>query len=167
MNSAVTKPVKNFSSTKLTQTGYLPALNISADKATYKHHTREFLSCATVDPGADELIRVIGFGQPIVTAHKGFDIAKNFKEELDRFNVQPRQLEGGSFDGQYFHFNVHTSLKSLYNHQPTATLWAWDAMHKRGLVDIHLCKVSGGISNMENAFKTFKTFFRNQIRQQL
>ena len=72
MSRDVTKRMKNFSSTKLTQTGHLPALNISADKATYKHNTKQFLSCVTVVPGADELIRVIDFGQPIVTAHKVF-----------------------------------------------------------------------------------------------
>ena len=70
VSSAVTKRVKNFISTKLTQTGHLPSLNISADKVTHKHNTRQFLSRVTVVPGADDC-------QQIVTAHEGLDIAKN------------------------------------------------------------------------------------------
>ena len=97
VSSAVTKRVKNFISTKLTQTGHLSALNISADKATYKHNTRQFLACVTSFPEQMNLFELLVL-----------DIAKNFKEELYRFNFQPCQIEGESFDGQYIHFNIFT-----------------------------------------------------------
>ena len=46
--AAVTRRVKNFLNLRLTQTGHLPAINTTADKGTYKHRTRQFLSCVTL-----------------------------------------------------------------------------------------------------------------------
>eukprot|EP00794_Sanderia_malayensis_P014467 gene14467-15971_t len=142
VSRAVARRVATFINTRLVQTGHFPAVNITADKATYKHHTRQFLSCVTVVPGAGELLQVISFGQPIVKGHTGIEIAKNMKEGFDKFNLQSSQIEGGSFDGQYFHLRVEEALESaaLYDLPPKNVLWAWDAMHKSGLVDTHLCK---------------------------
>ncbi len=124
--------IGTFIDTGLLQTGHILALNITAEKATYKHHTRQFLSCVTVVPGAEELLQVISFGQPIVKGHKGIEIAKNIKDGLDAFNLQSSQIEGGSFDGQYFHLRVEEALESpaLYDIPPKNVLWAWDALHK-------------------------------------
>ena len=44
VSKAVDKRVKRFLSERLQQTGHLPPVNITADKATYKHRTRQFLS---------------------------------------------------------------------------------------------------------------------------
>ena len=142
VSRAVARRVTTFIGTRLVQTGHLPAVNITADKATFKHHTRQFLSCVTVVPGAEELLQVISFGQPIVKGHKGIEIAKNIKEGFDQFNLQSSQIEGGSFDGQYFHLRVEEALESaaLYDLPSKNVLWAWDALHKSGLVDTHLCK---------------------------
>ena len=85
---AVTRRVKNFLNLRLTQTGNLPAINTTADRATYKHRTRQFLSCVTLVPVADDLLQVISFGQPIVKGHKGFEIAQNIKEGLDIFGIK-------------------------------------------------------------------------------
>jgi hypothetical protein len=85
---------------------------------------------------------VISFGQPVVKGHKGIEIAMNIKEGFDEFNLQSCQIEGGSFDGQYFHLRVEEALESaaLYDLPPKTVLWAWDALHKSGLVDTHLRK---------------------------
>ena len=117
-------------------------LHSLADQATYKHHTWQFLSCVTVVPGADELLQMISSSQPVVKGHKGIEIAKNIKEGLDKFNLQSSQIERGSFDGQYFHLHVEEELESaaLYDILPKNVLLAWDALHKSGLVDTHLCK---------------------------
>ena len=113
LSAAVTRRVKNFVNLRLTQTGHLPAINITADKATYKHRTRQFISCVTLVPGADDIHQVISFGQPIVKGHKGFEITQNIKEDLDIFGIKSCQIEGGSFDGQYFHSSgVRSSLLS-------------------------------------------------------
>ena len=120
--TVITQRVKKFACTLLLQTGHLPVVNITADKATYKHDTRQFLSYVTVVPGAEDLLQVIRLGQPIVKGHKGIDIAKNIKEGLDIINLQSRQIEGGSFDGQYFHLNVLTSLENMYSIQNKSVL---------------------------------------------
>ena len=93
----------------------------------------QFLSCVTIVHGSDELIRVIGSGHPVVIAI----LRKNLIGS--KFNHVKLRGGGGSFDGQYFHLNIDT-LESRYDLQPTTTLLTWDAMHKSGLVDTHLCK---------------------------
>lgn len=142
VSKAVARRVRAFIGRRLPQTGHLPAVNITADKATYKHNTRQFLSCVSVVSGAEELIQVISFGHPIVKGHKGVELTMNIKEGLDKFNLQSCQIEGGSFDGQYFHLGVEKALESpaIYDLPPKNILWAWDALHKSGLVDTHLCK---------------------------
>lgn len=55
---------------------------------------------------------MISFGQPIVKGHKGIEIAKNIKEGFDKFSLQSSQIEGGSFDVQYFHLHVEEELES-------------------------------------------------------
>ena len=93
-------------------------------------------------PGAEELLQVISFGQPIVKGHTGLQLAMNIKETMDQFNVGSCQIEGRSFDGQYFHLGVQKALESpmVYDLQPNTVFWAWDALHRSGLIDIHLCK---------------------------
>ena len=128
VNKAVARRVREFISRRIPQTRHLPAVNIIADKATYKHNTRQFLSCVvSVVPGAEELLQVISFGQPIVKGHTGVELAKDIKEGLDNFKLQSCQIEGGSFDGQYFHLGVEKALESpaVYDLPPKNVLWAW------------------------------------------
>ena len=142
VSKAIVRRVSDFFGRKLSQTGHLPVVNITADKATYKHNTRQFFSCVTVMPGADKLLQVISFGQPIVKSHTGFQLAMNMKETMDHLDIKSCQIEGGSFDGQYFHLGVQKALESpaVYDLPPNTVLWAWDALHRSGLVDTHLCK---------------------------
>ena len=93
-------------------------------------------------PHEEELLQVISFGQPIVKGHTGIELARNIKEGMDKFNIKSCQIEGGSFDGQYFHLGVQKALESptVYDLLPNSVFWAWDALHKSGLVDTHLCK---------------------------
>ena len=60
-----------FLTSRLPQTGYLPPLNIGADKGTNRHRTRQFLTALTVVPDADELLQPIYIGQPVVKNHNG------------------------------------------------------------------------------------------------
>ena len=82
VSKEIVQRVSSFIGKKLPQTGHLLAINITADKATYKHNTRQFLSCVTVMPGAEELLQVISFGQPIVKGHTGLQLAMNIKETI-------------------------------------------------------------------------------------
>ena len=112
VSRAVARGVNTFIGIRLLQTGLLPDVNIIAGKVTYKHHTRQFLSCVTVIAGAEELPQVISFGQSIFIGHRGIEIAKNIKDELDKFYLHGSQIKGRSFDGEYFHIRVEEALES-------------------------------------------------------
>ena len=130
--------MNRFLSTRLPRTGHLPPLNITADKATYKHRTRQFVAATTVVPDSESLIQVILLGLPPVKGHHGPDIAANWKEVLDSRKIKAKQLEGGTTDGQYFHLGVPACMENLYELPRGAIHWGWDWMHKCGLVDNHL-----------------------------
>ena len=87
--------------------------------------------------GVEEPLQVISFGQPIVKNHTGPQLRMNIKETMDQFNIKSchGQIEGGSFDGQYFHLGVRKTLESpvVYDLQPNTVFWAWDALHRSGL----------------------------------
>ena len=51
VTKVIHKKVESFLKTPLVQTGHLPPCGISADKGTYKHRSRQFLSCVVVMPG--------------------------------------------------------------------------------------------------------------------
>ena len=51
----------------LEQIGHLPPVGLAADKGTYKHRSRQFLSFVTVMPGENNLLEVCTSGQPVVT----------------------------------------------------------------------------------------------------
>jgi hypothetical protein len=134
VSKAIVRRVSGFIGRKLPQTGHLPAVNITADKATYKHNTRQFLFCVTVMTDAEEMLQVISFGQSIVKGHTGNELAMNIKEGMDQFNIKSCHIEGGSFNGQYFHLGVQKALESptVYDLPPNTVFWAWDALHKSG-----------------------------------
>lgn len=91
----VSSRVNRFLSTPLIQTGDRPPLNISVDKATYKHRTRQFVSAVTIVPESENLIQYIYLGIPIAKAHSGIDIARNGKACMDE-----RQIEGDQIAGE-------------------------------------------------------------------
>ena len=59
LSNNINEKIKSFLCTPMIQTGLRPALKITADKATYCHHTRQFVGGITVIPGADEVIQCI------------------------------------------------------------------------------------------------------------
>ena len=50
-------------------------------------------------------------------------------------------MEGGSFDGQYFHLSVPAHLTEAL-HFSDQFICTWDALHKDGVVDNHICEDS-------------------------
>ena len=110
--------------------------------------------------------------------HTGIESAMNIKEGMDQFNIKSCQIEGGSFDGQYFHLGVQKALESptVYDLPPNSVFWAWDALHKSGLVDTHLCKEERFqwlVDDMDVCSQLFIMFnwgqtvlFRNKVCQQ-
>ena len=96
--------VQKYLNTPLKQTGHLPPCGVSADKGTYKHRSRQFLSCVTVMPGGNNWLEVLTCGKPVVTqGSTGLELAKNMKGGFDYIGLSPVQIESGVFDGVYFH----------------------------------------------------------------
>lgn len=51
--------VTNFFTTPLLQTGFPPVMNILADKATWKHCTRQFVAAIAMVPDAPTLLQTV------------------------------------------------------------------------------------------------------------
>ena len=80
---------------------------MSADKATYKHRSRQFISVVTINPGGDNFLEIISCGQPVVTGgSSGSELSRNIKSGLDEYSIVGCQLESAVFDGVYFHCSV-------------------------------------------------------------
>ena len=128
-----------FLGTRLPQTGFLPPINVQADKGTTVHNTRQFTTVTTITPGSASLLSVVYLGQPIVGNHSGEGVADSIVEELNKYGIAAAQVEGGSFDGQYFHLSVpdHLSKKLLLCSQFLCT---WDPLHKIGVMETHIRK---------------------------
>ena len=114
-------------------------MNVVADKATWKHRTRQFVMAITMVPDAPELLQTIYLGLPVVKRHCGMDIAESIKTLLDERQLTANQIVGASADGQYIHLGVEECLQSLYGDSLNCHM-SWDPMHKAGLVDKHIEK---------------------------
>ena len=137
------KRVKNFLQVPLLQTGHRPPVAISADKGTFKHRSRQFLSCVTVIPGGTNLLEVLTCGQPVVTqGSSGKQLALNMKTGFDYVGIDPDQIESGVFDGDYFHCSIeeHVGHGYLYVYKLNSgkVLVTWDPLHTTGLIDKHV-----------------------------
>ena len=113
------------------QTGFLPSINVQADKGTNISRTRQFTSVITIVPDSDIPICFIHLGQPVVKDHSGKGISQSIRDQILRYGIQNHQLEGASFDGQYFILNVPDHLCNLYS-LPSTFLAKWDPLHRAG-----------------------------------
>ena len=156
----VNKRVKQFMQTPLLQTGHLPPCAISADKGTFKHRSRQFLSCVTVIPGGANLLEVLTCGQPVVTqGSSGKQLALNMKSGFDYVGIDPQQIESGVFDGVYFHCSIEEHLGHLYKLKAGKVLFSWDPLHKTGLVDKHVTELMQWLQDIISVCQTiFKLF---------
>ena len=137
--SEIKKKKVQFLSTRLPQTGFLPAICLQADKGTTVHNTRQFTTVAVIVPGSEALITIIYLGQPIVKSHSGRGVAESMGEELGLAMIDSSQLESGSFDGQYFHLGVPCHLTEMLS-LPEQFLCTWDPLHKVGVTETHIRK---------------------------
>ena len=83
--------LKSHLSTRMVQTSFLPVINITADKATWKHETRQGIGLVTVVPDSEKVLQGFVLGFPVVTAHKGEGVAQNLTAVLDQF-IKPEQF---------------------------------------------------------------------------
>ena len=139
VKSVIHSRVTKFLTTPLMQTGHLPTCGLSADKGTYKHRSRQFISCVVIMPGGNNWLEVLTCGQPVVTeGSSGMQLAKNMKGGFDYMGIRAGQIESAVFDGVYFHCSIEEHLGNLYKFQPGQVIYTWDALHKTGLVDKHM-----------------------------
>ena len=103
-----------FLSTRMQQTGFLPPVNVQADKGTSIHRTRQFTSVFTTVPDSDTPICFLYLGQPVIKDHSGKGILQSIVNQILRFKIKDTQVEGASFDGQYFPLNVPDHMRQLH-----------------------------------------------------
>lgn len=124
----------DFLSTKNPVTNQLPLVSITADKITKLHRTFQITCLITIVDGVQTCI-VIDIS-PCGTSHNGDALAKKIKSVLDNFNIKlESQLNGMSFDGQYFDIAVDKKLHSFcsdIDHE--FFLPIWDIAHRLELV---------------------------------
>ena len=132
--------IKKFLTSKLQQTGHRPPLALSADKATYKHRSRQFLGGVTISPGGENFLETLSFGQPIVKGSTATALVKNSKQSFDLLGVNGSQIESTVFDGVYFHIGVQKHFDAAFGLKEGNILYSYDTLHKSGLVNTHLCK---------------------------
>ena len=107
----VNSRVRMFVQTPLVQTGHLPPVGISADKGTYKHRSRQFLSLVTIMPGGTNLLEILSCGQPVLTeGSTGLELAKNMKAGFDHIGVDPRKLSQEFLMGSTFTVLLRSTL---------------------------------------------------------
>ena len=134
----VQSKMTTFFSTPFKQTGHLPPVNASADKATYKHRTRQFTAVTTVVPDAENLFQVAYVGTPVVKDHTGYGLATTWKDSLDSKSIVGKQIVRWSTDGQYINLDTTRPLQNMY---PDCHVeLTWDPLHLAGLADAHLDK---------------------------
>ena len=129
--------VNKYFSSRLPQTGFLPPLNLQADKGTNCRRTRQFTSIVTVVPDTKDLLTNIYLGQPVVKLHDGPGISQSIIDELTKWGIVSSQIEGASFDGQYFHLGVPNHLADNLG-LGKSFISTWDPLHRGGVIDTHI-----------------------------
>ena len=76
-------------------------------------------------------------GPVVGKSHESRGVTRSVIDELNSWDIQGDQMEGESFDGQYFHFSVPARLAEalLLLDQFNFT---WDPLHKGGVLDNHI-----------------------------
>ena len=141
VKSEIHERTKTFFNSRLEQTGFKPALNISADKGTNVHRSRQFTTIKTCVPDSPNLISSIFLGEPVVKKHDGIGVTDSIVEEVEKFGIKPEQIEGASFDGAYFHQSVPDHMKTKLN-LPDQFIATHDPLHRAGIQDTHIRKDS-------------------------
>ena len=164
--SEVRNCLKTYFTSRLQPTGFLPPVNVQADKGTNCHRTRQFTSVITVVPDSKELITNVYLGQPVVKQHDGSGVSESIIDELNKWGISSTQVEGGSFDGQYFPLNVPNHLTEKLG-LGESFLCTWDPLHKGGVIDTHiredksfgwLVEIQGVCKQIYNTFNWGKNY---------
>ena len=121
--------VEEFLSTRTTETGYYPALNVQCDKATSNHRSMQFTSCVCVLANSDVLLATIFLGHPIVKDGSAEGLTQLLRDELEKNKIRPEQVQGLSVDGQYMKWSIPDLLRAKMQLGPNFRA-SWDALHR-------------------------------------
>ena len=83
------------------------------------------------------MLTYIYLGQPVVKSHDGPGGTGSIIDELNSWDIQRDQVEGGSFDGQCFYLSVPAHLTEAL-HLSNQSICTWDFLYKGGVVDNHI-----------------------------
>jgi hypothetical protein len=130
----VREKIHEYLKTPLEQTGFKPPVKVVADKDTIKHRTRQIIALTTVFPGAEDLIQTLYIAHPVVTQHRGEDVAEHIHSNLKDV-VSPDQYQGASYDGAYFHQSVPKYLGEKFGVDLEDVQNDHDWLHKCGIFE--------------------------------
>ena len=73
----------------------------------------------------------------LLRSHDGSGVTQRIIDEINSWDIQGDQVEGGSFDGQFFHLSVPAHLTEVV-HLSDQFISTQDPLHKEGVVDNHI-----------------------------
>ena len=71
----------------------------------------------------------------VVKSHDDPGVIRSIINELNSWDIQGDQVEGRSFDGQYFRLGVTAHITEAL-HFPNQFICTWDPLHEGGVVKI-------------------------------
>ena len=96
VSEQVTERLKSFFSSRLDHTGFKLPVNLQSDKGINVHRARQFTSVVVVVPESPKLLTYIYLCQPVVKSDDGPGVTRSIINELNSWNIQGDQVEGGS-----------------------------------------------------------------------
>ena len=142
LSAVVTEDLKNFFSTPLIQTGFRPKLTLSADGATHKHYTRQFIACVTINPDGENFLETVSIGQPILReGSTGIKLTENIKTSLDEFGIHFSQISSMSCDGVCIARHIQQLFEDQCGAPPGSIPMSHDWLHQLGLIDKNVSKL--------------------------
>ena len=120
---------ENFITQRAVETGFLPPMNICADKGTVQHRSMQFTTAVIALANSDRLLTNLYLGQPVVRDHSANGLAQSIVDELTKHKISPSQVEGMSVDGQYIRWHVPEIVKGLMNLSSNFKA-SWDVLHR-------------------------------------
>ena len=120
---------EDFITTRTPETGFLPPVNVAADKGTSVHRSMQFTTAVVCLANNENLLANLFLGQPQVKDHTAEGLANSIWEVLKENKIQASQVQGLSVDGQYIKYRVDQLLKEKMSLGDTF-MASWDALHR-------------------------------------
>ena len=120
---------EQFLTKRTPETGFLPPVNVAADKGTAQHRSMQFTTATIALANNEHLLVNMFLGHPQVKDHSAEGLTNSIWEVLKESKIQASQVEGLSVDGQYIKYKVDKLLKEKMGLGDTFVA-SWDALHR-------------------------------------